>query len=197
MKGEQGIHIVQNIKRWRGGNLPICTHRHLLLDPDFQCGEGCAQDPHLRQVLFSSLLCSGQISDYCKLLQIFTNIANIAHYCKLKLTFAQLLHMILHFLQIIANYCKLKQLDFALRLLSLQIIAHIADFANYCKVLQIIVNNCTLTLTFALRLLSLHTASLVFSQTARCVPLLVKSRDFIMMDISIQIYNNYIKYISK
>ena len=118
---------------------------------------------------------------------MFTNIANIAQLmcklnCKLKFTFAQLLHMILHFLQIIANYCKLK-LDFALRLLSLQIIAHIADFANYCKVLQIIVNNCTLTLTFALRLLSLHTASLVFSQTARCVPLLVKSQDFIMMNI--------------
>ena len=176
------------------GNLPICTHhRHLLLlDPDFQCGEGCAQDLHLRQILFSSFIVLrvdfwllqiiANFANYCKLLQIFTNIANIAHYCKLKLTFAQLLHMILHLLQIIANYCKLK-LDFALWLLSLQIIAHIADIANYCKLLQFIANYCTLTLTFALRLLSLHTASLVFSQTARCVPLLMKSRDFIMMNI--------------
>ena len=170
------------------GNLPICTHRHLLLlDPDFQCGEGCAQDPHLRHFFFffcaqGRFLIIANFANYCKLLQIFTNITNIAHYCKLKLTFAQLLHMILHFLQIIANYCKLK-LDFALRLLSLQIIAHIADIANYCKLLQIIANYCTLTLTFALRLLSLHTASLVFSQTARCVPLLVKSRDLIMKNI--------------
>ena len=125
------------------------------------------------------------IANYCKFCKLLQIIANLYKYCTLLQIETPLCTVITHdvaFLQIIENYCKLK-LDFALRLLSLQIIAYIADIANYCKLLQIIVHYCTLTLTFALRLLSLHTASLVFSQTARCVPLLVKSRDFVMMDI--------------
>ena len=98
--------------------------------------------------------------------------------------------MILHFLQIIANYCKLK-LDFALRLLSLQIIAHIADIANYCKLLHIDPHLCTQTSEFA------HSQPGLLSDSMLCPAPDEKSRFYNYEYYILLICNKYIKYISK
>ena len=92
-----------------------------------------------------------------------------------------------------ANFCKLT-LTFALRLLSLQIIALIADIANtckyykYCKLLHIESHLCTQTSEFA------HSQPGLLSNSTLCPAPDVESYND---EYHILICNTYIKYISK